>query len=347
MTIVVDGRPVRFGLWYDFRNPTDWERPFDSLYAETLEHILAAEELGFDDIWTSEHHFIKDGYSPSLLPICAAIAARTERVRIGTNVLLLPLHDPLRVAEDAATVAVISGGRFDLGVANGYRVGEFEGMHIDRRTRAARMEEAVQVIHRSWEPGSFSFAGTHYNYTDVDVTPKPVQRPAPLWMGGFADAAVRRAGRIADGLLAAANVVPLYLEARKAAGRDNGPDRIALSLPWVAISESPDEDWEKLVPYVFYQRRLYATWFSEAGTPIFGNIPESIEDVRDRSADAVVTPERAAEIVSNLCRRVPVTHLYWWAVPPGVPPTQMLTSATLFMEKAAPLIAKVIPGRCR
>src|SRR3990172_3443088 len=104
MTTTIAGREISFGLWYDFRNPPQWRRDFAGLYAETLEHIEYAEQLGFDNIWTSEHHFIEDGYSPSLLPICAAIAAKTTRVRIGTNILLLLLHDPLRVAEDATTV---------------------------------------------------------------------------------------------------------------------------------------------------------------------------------------------------------------------------------------------------
>src|SRR5712692_2737235 len=93
---------LRFGLWYDFRNPPAWKRPYDQLYGEIFEQIAWAEQHGFEDIWLTEHHFVEDGYSPSLLPIAAAIAARTKKIRIGTFVLLLPLHHALRVAEDAA-----------------------------------------------------------------------------------------------------------------------------------------------------------------------------------------------------------------------------------------------------
>ena len=87
MSVDVGGRGIRFGLWYDFRNPPAWRQPTSEVYAQTLDHIRFAERLGFDDIWTSEHHFIDDEYSPALLPICGAIAAATSRVRIGTNVL--------------------------------------------------------------------------------------------------------------------------------------------------------------------------------------------------------------------------------------------------------------------
>lgn len=91
--------------------------------------------MGFDDVWTSEHHFVEDGYLAGSFAACAAIAARTSRVRIGTNVVLLPLHDPLRVAEDAVTVDLLSGERFDLGVAVGHRTAEFAAFGVEARAR--------------------------------------------------------------------------------------------------------------------------------------------------------------------------------------------------------------------
>ncbi len=329
MPIELNGRRVRVGLWYDFRNPRQWRRPFEELYAATFEHIRYAERLGFDEIWTSEHHFIDDGYSPSLLPICAAIAAQTSRVRIGTNVLLLPLHDPVRIAEDAATVDIISGGRFDLGVALGYKVEEYEGFGIDRRTRAARMEEAVEVLRRSWSDGPFSFEGKHYRYRNIDVTPKPVQRPFPLLMGGFAPAAVRRAARLGDGLLAAANVIEPYLEELRRVGRDPSTVRIAISLPWTLITEDPERAWREAGAHVLYQRRRYAEWFATAGTPIFGDVPDTVEALRGRSPNLFVTPEEAASILQRTVTRFPVTDVYWWAIPPGLDPKATFESIEL------------------
>jgi alkanesulfonate monooxygenase SsuD/methylene tetrahydromethanopterin reductase-like flavin-dependent oxidoreductase (luciferase family) len=106
-----DNRKIRFGLWYDFRNPSQWHQSPDQLYAATLDQIAWGDNHGFDDVWLSEHHFIEDGYLPSILPVAAAVAARTKRIRIASGVLLMPFHNPVRLAEDIAVVDVISGGR--------------------------------------------------------------------------------------------------------------------------------------------------------------------------------------------------------------------------------------------
>src|SRR5260370_382122 len=106
-----DTKKIRFGLWYDFRNPPQWRQPYDRLYGEILDQVAWAENNGFDDCWLSEHHFIEDGYLPSMLPAAAAIAARTKRIRIPLGVLLMPFHNPVRLAEDIAVVDAISGGR--------------------------------------------------------------------------------------------------------------------------------------------------------------------------------------------------------------------------------------------
>ncbi len=139
---------LRFGVLWPFRNP-EWARvPWEELYRTHLDLIVDSERLGFDNAWLTEHHFVDDGYSPSLLPIAAAVAARTTRIRIGTFLLLLPLHNPVRVAEDTATVDLISGGRFDLGVGLGYRLAEFDDQGIPVAERAGRMQEGLTIVRR-------------------------------------------------------------------------------------------------------------------------------------------------------------------------------------------------------
>src|SRR4051812_43174143 len=167
---------MRFGLWYDFRNPPGSGRPSRDLYRETLDQIVYAEELGFDDIWLSEHHFVPDGYLPSCLPMAAAIAGRTERVSIGTNILLPHFHHPIRLAEDCAVVDLLSSGRFILGVAVGYRLEEFGPFGIDRRRRGSITEEAIEVLRRCCTEENY---GRHFHYDGVRCTPKPVQQPIP------------------------------------------------------------------------------------------------------------------------------------------------------------------------
>src|ERR1700694_6086201 len=106
---------LRFGLWVDFRNPPQWRRPYKDLYAETLELITWGESIGYDDLWLSAHHFVDDGYSPSLMPIAAAIAVKTKKIRIGTSVVLLPMYDPVRLAGESGTVNTLYSGGFAVG----------------------------------------------------------------------------------------------------------------------------------------------------------------------------------------------------------------------------------------
>jgi alkanesulfonate monooxygenase SsuD/methylene tetrahydromethanopterin reductase-like flavin-dependent oxidoreductase (luciferase family) len=174
---------MRFGLWHDFRNPASSGRASSVLYGETLDQVVYAEELGFDDIWLSEHHFIDDGYLPSCLPVAAVIAARTHRVTIGTNVLLTPFHHPIRLAEDCAVVDIISNGRFILGAAVGYRLEEFATFGIDRRRRGSITEEAVEVMLQCWTADQFSYHGSHFDFDAPNdhsrVVLHPQTRPTP------------------------------------------------------------------------------------------------------------------------------------------------------------------------
>src|SRR6201984_1758834 len=143
-----DGRKIRLGLWYDFRNPPEWRQASDRLYSEILDQIAWGESHGFYDVWLSEHHFIEDGYLPSILPVAAAIATRTKRIRIASGVLLLPFHNPVRLAEDIAVVDVISGGRFEFGVGVGFKREEFAGFGVPFKERGTRTNEALAIIRR-------------------------------------------------------------------------------------------------------------------------------------------------------------------------------------------------------
>jgi alkanesulfonate monooxygenase SsuD/methylene tetrahydromethanopterin reductase-like flavin-dependent oxidoreductase (luciferase family) len=128
---------MEFGIIMMFRNPPRWNRPVQDLYRNFIDLCVLAEELGIDHLWTSEHHFHEDGWSPSQLPILGAIA--TRRIRIGTFVLLLPFHNPIRVAEDAATVDIISGGRLDLAVGPGSDPNDYSTFRVPMRQRRPRM----------------------------------------------------------------------------------------------------------------------------------------------------------------------------------------------------------------
>ena len=151
---------VRVGIGlFTAQLPASSKRTFEQEYRETLELVRLAERVGFDSAWVSEHHGSSDGYLPSMLPLLAALAAVTERIELGTGVVLTSFHDPLRLAEDAAVVDLLSGGRLLLGLGNGWREEEFRMFGASKAERGARTEETVEVLRRAWTGRRFSFEG--------------------------------------------------------------------------------------------------------------------------------------------------------------------------------------------
>jgi alkanesulfonate monooxygenase SsuD/methylene tetrahydromethanopterin reductase-like flavin-dependent oxidoreductase (luciferase family) len=202
---------MKYGIgYYSLQSPAHKPRKHVELYREMLEEVSVADEMGFDSAWLTEHHFLADGYCPSLMVTAGAIAARTKKIRIGTGVLLIPLHDPVRIAEDSAVVDLISEGRLILGLGLGYRKEEFDGLGRTLKERRGRIEESLDILTKSWSEESFDHNGKYYKLQNINVTPKPVQRPIPIWIGAFTEPAIRRAARIAAPLFVPAiGVIPI------------------------------------------------------------------------------------------------------------------------------------------
>src|SRR3954471_3812625 len=188
--------PLRFGVMYDFRNPPGSGLATHELYAQVLEQVGALEEAGYDVVWFTEHHFVEDGYLPSWIPVAGAVLARTQRMRVATNIALLPFYHPLRLAEDLAVLDNLSGGRVEMGVGMGYAPHEFAGFGIPVSRRVSLTEEALDILRLAWLGEAFSYHGLRYRVDGVRVTPAPVQPGGPpLWMGAMTDAGAQRAGR--------------------------------------------------------------------------------------------------------------------------------------------------------
>jgi probable F420-dependent oxidoreductase len=184
-----------------FGIPVYEERGSADPYSRTYQLCALAEELGFETGFVGHHSFTptaRDSAAPFVL--LAAIAARTSRLRLATGVFLLPLHHPLAVAEQVATLDRISGGRAILGVGLGYRPYEYDGFGVPFSQRGARLGEAIELIRRAWTEQRVAHSGRHFEVPELELSPRPVQRPhPPIWVGAVARAAQDRAARLGDG----------------------------------------------------------------------------------------------------------------------------------------------------
>lgn len=270
--------------------PAGSGRSVNQEYSDYLALVRLVEAEGLDSAWVSEHHFSEDAYLPSLLPLLAAFAAVTERIELGTGVVLAPFHDPIRLAEDFAVVDQLSGGRVICGLGIGWREEEFRAFNIDVSTRTRRLREIVEILRLAWNEERFDFSGKHYSYAGISVTPKPARVP-PILIGGFVDEAIRRAGRIGDGYISSraqpdrvAQAFEMAAEERAKAGHDGEP--IVGLLQNAFVTEDPERDWPMVRAGIGHQLGVYAGW--RAGTDVPGRalevMPPDETTIRDTTA---------------------------------------------------------------
>jgi alkanesulfonate monooxygenase SsuD/methylene tetrahydromethanopterin reductase-like flavin-dependent oxidoreductase (luciferase family) len=213
---------------------------------EELELIRVADELGYDGCWVREHHFTDYGFLPNTMTLLAHAAAVTERIRLGTAVVTLPLHHPVRAAEDAALVDLLSDGRLDYGIGRGYQSIEFDAFNVPLAESRARTDEAIEIMTRLWtEPEPVHFKGEFFDVPGIRIQPGPVQRPhPPLYYASISPDSVIHYGAkgipcIVDptGTLGSiAELARRWSEAAKANGHPGRGDLVACRYTWVAPS---------------------------------------------------------------------------------------------------------------
>jgi hypothetical protein len=288
---------VELVISYDMRAP-DFGAPARELYAAALDQVQWADELGFDTVGLGEHHGSADGYNPSPLILASAMGGCTKRIRFRTAVLLVPLYDPIKLAEDAAVAQLATGGRLLLGIGGGYRPSEFEtfGKRLENRWQA--IGETIALLRLAWRGEPFEWQGRR-----CLITPRP-DPPPPILLGGGSAAAARRAARIADGWFPPLEprLWPPYREECLALGKPD-PGAYPKQGPiFLWISKQPEKDWERLMPHVLHQLRSYSEWTVEAfGKPSGPYAKEmTAETVRQSPAYQVLTPEQALGLAEKL-----------------------------------------------
>ena len=316
------------GLYFDLRNPSEWQVDSTRLYGFTLEMCEEAERLGAGSIWVTEHHLFEDGYLTQPLTFLAAVAARTRKVRIGTGILLAPLRAVAHIAEEAAIVDILSAGRLELGLGAGYRLPEFELFGADFKARFKRTDACAQALRRMWEEGR--------------VTPKPVQPQIPIWMGYQTAKGAERAGRMAMGLLSpAASLWHAYRAGLIAGGHDPATGRMGGMISgW--ISEDPEADWPWVSKYLYYQNNSYNTYAVE-GTGKTARTTD-VEKLRWRGGALtpysflLATPEQAAQQVKAYTAGAPVKHIYFFPSIAGMPEKMVMKHVQTICTRLAPLL---------
>jgi natural product biosynthesis luciferase-like monooxygenase protein len=301
---------------------------------EQVEIMQAAEEFGFDSVWPAEHHFTEYGFCASPALMLAAVARTTRRIRLGTGVVVLPFNHPLRVAEDYAMLDLLSGGRVELGVGRGYQPVEFAGFGVDPAHRRELFDEALEVIRLAWTEDRVNFEGKHYRFRDVEVRPKPLQKPhPPMWMAALSEESYTKAGRLGMNLLCSPVFGGSLIDARARIDRyrnelsrhGHDPERHEVgALVMVYVGKTQEEARKEFAgPVIWYFRT-----FGKYVAPKLGQPPldgyEGYAGIRDLASvvewetllahGAVICgePDYVAERVAELRDTVGVTHLLCW-----------------------------------
>jgi alkanesulfonate monooxygenase SsuD/methylene tetrahydromethanopterin reductase-like flavin-dependent oxidoreductase (luciferase family) len=168
---------MQFGLFSHVPWPegTDQQRIIDDITTE----IVYGEELGYHSAWLAEHHFSHYGLGASSLILLSNIAGRTTRIRLGTAIVVPPLHHPIRLAEDAATLDVVSGGRLDIGFGRGSANYEYRGYNVNHAESQGRFQETIQLVQALWTTPNYSYEGQFYQVNHATLVPAPLQKPHP------------------------------------------------------------------------------------------------------------------------------------------------------------------------
>src|SRR5262245_24963793 len=324
-------------------------------YRFLLDEIAYAEELGFDSVWMGEHHFCNER-CPSPQVFAAAVAQRTTRLRLGTAVVLLPLHDPIRLAEDYAMVDVLSNGRLDFGVSRGFQKSSYDGFGRSMDESRELFAEGIDIIDKAWSQNTLAYEGSYRRVPNLPVLPRPVQRPRPpIWIGAgptpesYEFAAAHGYNLMLASVLAPIkNFIPflrLYRERLSETGYD--PAQVEISTGnhcYVGTSSAQAKDvWaQHYLRYLHFVSTLVENKDYEQATQFkaFAGVKSFLERIdfdRARATLAVCGDvEECADRVAQAQEAVGNTHYWVYSDLGGLPREEVWASLRRFAEKVMP-----------
>jgi luciferase family oxidoreductase group 1 len=347
---------MRFGMLHLFENPVG--KSEHEIIHEQMELMRAAEDLDFDSVWPAEHHFTEYGFCASPALSLAAIANETNRIRLGTGIVILPMNHPLRVAEDYGFLDHLSNGRIDLGVGRGYQPLEFERYGVDQTTTRGQFHEALQVIQQAWTKGRVDFEGEHYQYRDVPIRPVPLQSPhPPIWMAALSPDTFELAGQYGLNLLIGSvfGLTPEIAPSRRAdyyrGLREHGHStegRQTGCLTMVYVGETMEQaraDFRDAVLWYFRTISKYVAppkgeqaIESYEMYAAFRDLASEIawEELLERDAVVCGSPDYVTEKLAEFQQAFGFTELLCWTRLGGLDHRKVLRSMELMRDKVMP-----------
>jgi alkanesulfonate monooxygenase SsuD/methylene tetrahydromethanopterin reductase-like flavin-dependent oxidoreductase (luciferase family) len=326
-----------FNLRYDLRCPPICKAGSAERFRTAIEQCEWADRLGFVSVTLSEHHGSPDGYTPSPMVLGAAIAARTENIRIMLGALIAPLHDPIRLAEDIVSLDHVSNGRVIPILAGGYVEHEFKSFGKELSDRKTVMNDIIPFLEKAFTGEPFEWKGR-----TVCVTPKPVQQPRPpLFMGGASKAAARRAAHFADAFLPTMPALnEVYHAELEKLGKPVPPVAANPSLPnFIWVADDPDAAWKEIAPHAMHETNAYGEWMAASDMSKEGTTYELFSDpdaLRASGQYPIYTPDELIELARGLG---PMDALMFHPLMGGIEPDVSWKCLKLLEDKVLPALA--------
>ncbi len=339
---------LKMGIYLNSQHPEDEDA--GAHLRAIIEQVRLAERLGFDSVWAGEHHLTDGFHFFPQLALLSHLAAYSGDMNLGTNLVLLPLHPPVDIAEQVALIDQLCGGRFILTLGQGYRQEEFDAFGVDIKDRLARFVDGIQVIRRLWSERDVDHETEWYSLAGATVRPAPVQPGGPpIWIGASAERAIKRAGRLADAFMAMPNAtkcevtsqLQMFGDARAQAGL--APALEAGRLIEVFCHSDSGEARRRVAPHLLTKYAAYASWGLQNSGSEEDVGGQSVEEqcahlAKDRFV--VGDPDEVVEGLVAQHQEVGLTHLTMRVTWPGSDPAHVMECIELLGTEVLPRVRR-------